>query len=64
METKLLVTAFRHSCTSGSLRALSSGCSLLKLSRSHDEVVDGLGRVEQVCKEKSRVDLYLWDCRA
>jgi len=61
METKLLVTALRYSCTSGSLRALSIGRSLLKLSRCHDEVVDGLGCVEQMCEEKSRVDFYLWD---
>ena len=46
METKLLVTALHYSCTGRSLRALSSGRSLLKPSRCHDEVVDDLGSVE------------------
>jgi len=46
METKRLVTALGYSCTSGSLRAFSSGRSLLKLSRSHDEVANDFGSVE------------------
>jgi len=46
LETELLVTALGYSCTSGSLRALGDGRSLLRLSRCHDEAVDEVGGVE------------------